>query len=385
MERGVEVTVLTGIPNYPGGRTFPGYSLFRKRNQTYRGIRIRRVPVIPRGKGGSARLLLNFFSFAITASLFGPFLCRKKDDLILVFQPSPVTVGVPALILKWVKKIPLLFWVQDLWPDTLTATGAVKKTGILKLVEALVRFIYQGSDAILIQSMAFQRSVESFGIPAEKIHYFPNSAEDFYLGKNVFTEYEKQYELPAGFRIVFAGNIGVAQDFKTILAAAHKLRNFEEIKWLILGDGRMRDWVEEQIETLELKETVYLLGRHPAEMMPWFYNQSDALLATLKKDPIFSLTVPSKIQSYLAAGRPIIAGLDGEGARIVKEAGAGLTVPPGNEDGLSNAVMKLFRMCPGEREAMGKRGRTYFEKNFSRDKLLDRLMHVFEGFCPKIP
>lgn len=373
-ERGHEVTIFTGKPNYPEGRFFPGYGFFRRANEDFRDVRVIRVPLIPRGAGGRLGLVLNFLSFAFFGSLLAPFRCKGEFDAILVYQPSPVTVGLPALVLKWTKRAPLLFWIQDLWPETLSATGVVHSEWILKLVEKLVRFIYRHCDLILVQSRAFIARVEALGFEARKIHYFPNSAEELYRPvKTGAQPASEQKLLPDGFRVMFAGNIGVAQDFETILAAAERLRAQRDIHWTIIGDGRMQAWVEQEIARRGLQDSVHLLGRHPVRSMAGFFASADAMLVTLRHDPVFALTIPSKVQSYLACGRPIIAALDGEGARVVAESGAGIAASAGDARALAEGVLRLYRMSKPEREAMGRRGREYFEQNFERSLLLGRL------------
>jgi colanic acid biosynthesis glycosyl transferase WcaI len=372
-EKNHRITVLTGIPNYPEGQFFSGYGLFKNRKQDYHGIKIFRVPLVPRGRGGGLRLVLNYFSFALCASILAPLLCRDTYDLIFVYEPSPITVGIPALVLKRLKSAPILFWMQDLWPESLSATGAVKSGKILKLVARLVRFIYLRCDRILIQSRAFLPQVESFGVKSERIFYYPNSAEDFYRPMQLDADAPERSLMPRGFRVMFAGNIGAAQDFATILKAAEKLKGYQDIHWIIIGDGRMRPWVETQVQRRGLKENVHLLGRHPVQVMPRYFALADVLLVTLRKDPIFELTIPSKVQSYLACAKPTIAALDGEGTRIINEARAGVTCPTENPTALSEAVLEIYSLPEKEREAMGLRGRDYFEKHFERTMLLDRL------------
>jgi len=379
-DRGHQVTVLTGIPNYPAGKFFPGYGLVRKIVDDYQGIRIFHAPLIPRGQGGTLRLVLNYLSYALGASLLAPIGCRGAFDFILVYETSPVTVGIPALILKKLRKIPILFWVQDLWPESLSATGAVSSSLVLGLIGLLVRIIYQGSDIILAQSRAFFPSIEKHGGSAEKLVYFPNSAGDFYRPVTVETGAPERTLLPRGFRLIFAGNIGAAQDFETILAAAELLRDQQDLHWIILGDGRRRAWVEEQVRTRSLTGTVRLLGRYPEETMPRFFALADALLVTLKQEPIFAFTIPSKVQSYLACGRPIVAALDGEGARVIQEAGAGLAGPAGDPRALADNVLAMYRLPKSQRQTMGRRGRAYFEAHFERQKLLDRL----EGLMQRV-
>lgn len=370
LERGHQVTVLTGAPNYPDGSFFKGYGCFN-RQQDYQGIKVIRVPLVPRGKGGGVKLVLNYLSFAISASIAGPMLCRERFDQIFVFEPSPITVGIPALVLKKIKSAPVLFWVQDLWPQSLSASGAVNSKAVLDVVAYMVRFIYQRCDRILIQAKSFSDSIQQQGGEKDRILYFPNSAESLFTVPSAVSTYIPP--LPKGFKIMFAGNIGAAQDFETIIAAAEKLRCREDIQWVIVGDGRMRVWAEAEATKRGLSNNVHFLGRYPLEDMPAFFSHADALLVTLKKEPIFALTIPSKIQSYLACGRPIIAALDGEGANIIGEAGAGFTCPGRAPDALARAVLKMYETPKPKREEMGAKGRAYYEANFDRDLLLDKL------------
>lgn len=373
VERGHQVTVLTGMPNYPGGKFFPGYSLMRRKVDDYQGVKIIHVPLIPRGKGGSIRLVLNYLSFALTSSFLGPIKCRDRYDVIFVYEPSPITVGVPAIIMKKLKSAPIMFWVQDLWPESLSATGAVHSISIVKAVEMLVRFIYSHCDRILVQSKSFIDAIEQAGVDRSKIEYFPNSAEGIFDNTSECAALLDKVEFPEGFRVMFAGNIGAAQDFETILSAAELLKEHRKIHWIIVGNGRMFPWVREQVRIRALDKTVHLLGRHPLAAMPAFYARADVMLVTLKREPIFALTIPGKMQSYLACSRPIVAALDGEGARVVEEAGAGLTCPAEDPQSLARIVLKLSEMSVDDRENMALRGRVYFEKNFESRILLDRL------------
>jgi glycosyltransferase involved in cell wall biosynthesis len=373
IERGHEVTVLTGIPNYPDGVFFPGYGFFTNLRDDYKGVKIIRIPLIPRGDSGGKRLALNYLSFALLASICAPFLCRQKYDLIFVCQLSPVTVGIPAIILKWLKRIPVLFWIQDLWPESISATGAISSERVLNSVRKLVCFIYRHCDRILIQSPAFAPLIQNQGVSPERVAYFPNSVEKLYAPILEEANSEGIAELPSGFCIMFAGNLGAAQDFPTILSAANKLRGYHDIHWVILGDGRARSWIEAEINKSGLKDKVHLLGRFPMEFMPFYFSKADAMLVTLRNEPIFSLTIPSKIQSYMACGRPIVAALNGEGGRVIVESGAGFASSPEDADALAESVLAMYRMPKKEREAMGVRGKQYCEEHFERDKLIDRL------------
>lgn len=370
---GYKVTVLTGKPNIPGGVFYPGYGFFKRDRERYEGVDVVRVPLIPRGKERGIRLILNYFSFAVFASLIGPFRVHGKFDVIFVFEPSPVTVGIPGRMFRFVKSAPMFFWVQDLWPESLSATGAVRSTWILKMVEWLVRFIYRGCDRILIQSEAFSASIEKLGAKRKRILYFPNSAEEIYKPIQLPEDAPERIGMPVGFRVMFAGNIAVAQDFDTILAAAERLRMHKDIHWLILGDGRMFTWLQDQVKKRGLEGCVHMLGRHPVESMPRYFSLADVMLVTLKKEPIFSLTIPSKIQSYLACAKPMVAALDGEGARIIEESKAGIATPSGEPEKLANSVLTMYKMSAKERQVMGECGRRYFESHFEREMLLKRL------------
>lgn len=369
-EKGHQIEVLTGIPNYPGGSFFPGYGLFNRAAEEFHGVPIVRCPLVPRGSGGGLRLALNYASFALSASLAALRKCRGKYDVIFIYEPSPITVALPAILIKKRSSAALVLWVQDLWPESLSATGAVRSPLVLGLVGRLVRFIYQRCDRILMQSKGFIPAVTGMGYPENRVRYFPNSADDS-LGSHC--EDFAGPALPAGFRVVFAGNIGAAQDFETILQAAERLKSYRDIVLVVAGDGRMRRWLENQVAERYLTDTVHLTGMLPAESMPGLFAGADVLLVTLGKAPIFSMTIPSKIQAYLSAAKPIIAALDGEGARIVEEAGAGLTCPSGDSEQLANAMLTLYNCSQQERSVMGQRGRHYYEQNFEHNMLLERL------------
>lgn len=368
--KGHEITVLTGWPNYPGGRIFEDYRQDPERYASFDGVRVVRVPLIPRGRGG-LRLILNYLSFALSASLLGLWKLRGcKFDAVLVYEPSPITVGIPGAVMRAVKKAPMALWVLDLWPETLKAVGVVKSEALLRLVGCLVTFIYRRCDLILAQSRSFIPQIRRYAGEDRRIEYFPNWAEAVFDGGAA----EPAPEVPPaqGFSVMFAGNIGEAQDFPAILAAAAALKDRADIRWLIVGDGRMSPWVAEQIAAQGLEGRVQLLGRHPVERMPSFFRHADALLVSLKNEPIFALTIPGKLQSYLAAGIPVIAMLDGEGAELLTHAGAGLACAAGDPAGLARAVLQLADMDAGEREAMGRRGRALYARDFERQVLLDR-------------
>ncbi|MFH1983062.1 MAG: glycosyltransferase family 4 protein [Pseudomonadota bacterium] len=373
VDRGHRVTVFTGRPNYPGGRLFDGYGPVRPWRETHAGASVVRVPLVPRGAGGGVRLFVNYLSFAVAGAALGPLVVPKDIDAIFVYEPSPISVGIPAMALKAVTGAPVLFWLQDLWPESLSATGAITASWALKTVEMMVRLLYKGCDRILVQSRAFIPAVRRLGGAPDRIRYFPNNADTLYRPVTVRAGAPERRLMPNGFRLTFAGNVGAAQDFDTIIGAAERLRDREDIHFVIIGDGRMHHRVTRAVARKSLTRTVHLLGRYPADRMPTFFALSDALLVSLRSDPIFSISIPSKVQAYMACGRPIVAALDGEGARIIETAGAGLVCPTQSPARLAETVRAMAGLSETARQAMGNNGRRFFEAEFEREMLIDRL------------
>ena len=377
VKRGHSVTILCGTPNYPAGVVFPGYGWFRRTRERWCGVEIVRVPTVARGHASKWRLAANYLSYAICGALFGPVRCRGGFDAILVFQMSPVTMGIPALMMGAVGRTPILFWVQDLWPESLIAVGAVRSRWLLRIIDTLVRRLYRSSALVLIQSRSFRSHVESRGVNAAKVRYFPNTAESLYVPLPPGAAHPALGTVPHGFRVMFAGNIGSAQDLPTVLAAAELTRGFRDVHWVIVGDGSMRRWIESEVARRSLADTVHVLGRFPVQDMPAMFAGADALLVTLRKDPVLSLTIPSKVQSYLATAKPIVGAMDGEGAAIVAEACAGICSPPEDAAALAANVLRLRALDQGALSEMGRRGREYFLANFKAELLIDKLESWF--------
>ena len=373
-ERGHEVSVLTGKPNYPTGKFNKGYSFFNKNIEYWNGIKIYRSPLISRGKGKGIQLFINYISFAFFSSI-KVFFLKGKFDRIFVFEPSPVTVGLPGIVAKYKFRAPMFFWVQDLWPESISAAGGVKNKVVLSIIDYLTRFIYNNSTKLLVQSKAFIPYIIKQKIDGKKIEYYPNSTESYYqqhkLDETLYNS------LPKGIKLIFAGNIGDAQSFDTLLNAALLLKNDSiEVHWLILGDGRMKSYVEKKIVELGLSNYFHLLGSYPSSEMPNYFSCADALLVSLKNDPIFSLTIPSKIQSYMACGKPIIASLNGEGARIIMEANAGFATKSEDSIALKDSIKKFLSLSLNEKSELGKNARKYFEEEFEREKLINKLESI---------
>ncbi len=377
VQRGHEVTVLTGLPNYPGGEVFPEYLQNPSNFERLGGVQIHRVPMLARATG-SLRLALNYISFVLGASLFGPWKLRGYNpDVIFVFEPSPVTVGLPAVLLGRLKHCPVVFWALDLWPETLSAIGVVKHPKALTAVAKLVRFIYNRCTLVLGQSRSFLPSIARHCDDPSKVRYFPSWAEDVFQAQ-VDEPVSEIPSAPGTLSILFAGNVGDAQDFPAILDAAESLKHRNDIRWLIVGDGRRSIWLSEQVQARGLGDRVFLLGRFPVERMPAFYAYADALLVSLKKDPTFSMTIPGKVQSYLAAGRPVIGMLDGEGADVIKRAGAGLVSPAGDGAALAQSIKQFAETSPEERRLMGEHGQAFAKAEFDRNTLVTRLLYLLE-------
>jgi glycosyltransferase involved in cell wall biosynthesis len=372
--RGHRVTVLTGKPNYPAGRIYPGYRALGTAAERWGGIEVLRAPVVPRGGGGRVRLALNYLSFPLSAWLsMGRLLRGRRFDAVFFYGCSPLFAGFPALRLA-ARGTPLLFWVQDLWPESVRLAGGIRSRAVLGPIEAFVHALYRASARVLVQSRAFRDEVEAAGVPPGRIVYFPQTASPIFRPLPPDPQGAEARLLPAGFKVMFAGNIGSAQAFDTVLAAAERLRGHPDIRWVLVGDGRRRAWVEAEVRRLGLEDRVSLPGRFPEASMPRFFAEADALLVSLEKRPIYARTIPTKVQAYLASGRPIVASLDGEGARVVEEAGAGVTAPAGDADALADAVLRLSRMPEEERREMGRRGRAYAEREFDKDRLIDLLV-----------
>ena len=379
--RGVELRVLTGKPNYPEGRIYPGYRPLAVEREDHDGARIDRVPIVPRGLRSPLRLALNYLSFIVSASLFGPWCLRGfRPDAILVYCPSPLLQALPALLIGRLKRAPVAVYVQDLWPESLEATGYVRSRWLLKAVAAVVAFIYRRADLILISSRPFEAPIRRLA-PHARIVYQPNSV-DAALADPEAAERLPLPVLDSGFSVMFAGNIGAAQAMPVIVEAAALLLPRPDIRLVIAGSGSELEWLERQRSERGLTN-LHLVGRFPPAAMPSLFARASALLVTLADRPIFAMTVPNKTQAYMAAGRPIIACMNGEGARLVVEAQAGLAVPAEDPRGLADAVLRLYGMSAEERERLGANGRRYYREHFEHEKLVSDLVGHLRGVASK--
>lgn len=381
VEKGIEVDVLTGKPNYPEGSIYTGYSAIGCQHEQWCGAGVYRVPLVPRGAKSAFRLAINYFSFVISGLLCGPWLLRKRRyDAVFVYATSPILQAIPAIFLGWLKRSPVIIWVQDLWPESLSATGYVRNPRVLAWVGQMVRFIYRHADLLLVQSRAFEAPVSALA-SGKPIVYYPNSVDEAFCAPSTVVPPHIP-GLNEGFPVMFAGNIGAAQAVEVIVEAASLLRGHPDICFVVLGQGSRWEWMREEVRKRELTN-LHLPGRFPVETMPGLMQQASALLVTLTDQPIFAVTVPNKVQAYMASGKPIIACLNGEGARVVTEAEAGLAVPAEDAKALADAVLQLYAMAPMERDKLGSNGRRYYKAHFGHDQLVDELIGHFETVSRK--
>lgn len=372
-EHGHDVHVVSGIPNYPHGRFYDGYGLFKKRHESVNGVKVTRLPIIPRGNG-KLTLLFNYLSYLIVANVYMLFhAIGHKYDCVFVQQLSPVTMSAPGVLYKRLRKVPLFTWVLDLWPESLTAAGGVTNKWVLGFFRHYVQRQYQYSDKILISSKSFRKSIAEYGDYLNKVVYYPQwgdgSVGDIKEPNNVPL-------MPEGFKLMFAGAVGEAHGFDCTMQAALLTKGHKDIKWIIVGDGRRLDWVKAFVREHELEDTVFSLGRFPSDTMPWFFKQADAMLVTLNDDPLFKLYAPAKISSYMAAAKPIVAVLNGEGADVINEADCGWTLAAGDAEGLAALVIELSQTDKTILLEKGNKAEEYYLQHFEKEKCLSRLDQI---------
>lgn len=374
IKRGHEVTVLTAKPNYPGGKFFENYTFFNNKREIINGATVIRTPIYPRKNGKGIHLILNYLSFIFFSYFACLFRVKGKFDVIFVQQLSPVTMALPGLWLKKRKKARLYLWVLDLWPESILAASTFKNGQIIRMIEKLVKYIYTNSDVILISSKYFEKSIaKKVKDENKKIIYFPNWAEDIFTNdsqKDIVIP-----NLPEGFNIMFAGNVGESQDFETILKAAQYTKD-KSINWIVVGDGRKMDWIRNEIIEKEITN-IYLLGRYEINAMPFFFKKADVMLVSLKDEPVFALTVPAKVQAYMSSGKIILGTLNGEGNKLINDSKCGFAVSAGDYLELADKAIKLKEMTCEKKHEMERNSKMYYESNFSKKMLFDKLECLF--------
>ena len=370
VRRGHEVQVVTGFPNYPEGVLYPGYGKGKKIDEVINGVKVHRCYTVPR-QTGTLKRILNYYSYAISAMAYvlsGK--CKASDgsnfDVVYCNQLSPVMMAYPAIAYKKKYKAPSIMYCLDLWPESLIAGGIQRDSVIYKWFHKVSRGIYRKMDKILITSRMFSKYLcENFGINDEIIEYLPQYAE------GIFDEMPCKEEADS-FDFMFAGNVGTFQAVDTIIKAAEILKD-EPVRFHIVGGGTDLDRLTEMAKGLD---NVIFHGRRPVEEMPSFYAKADAMLITMAGDPVLSLTLPGKVQSYMAAGKPVIGAIDGETQTVIREAGCGLCSDAENHLQLAENIKK-FISPETDREAMGRNARRYYEENFREALFMDKLESSF--------
>ena len=375
-KRGYSITVITGIPNYPSGKFFKGYSLFKKRHELINDVEVIRLPLIPRGNGRSIRLAFNYLSYLFSTFIFTFFFSfRKRFDVVFVQQLSPFFVAIPAALMSRRQNIPLYLWVLDLWPESVQAAVGFSNHFLLSILNKMVIGIYKKCSKILIGSEGYEKSIIHKGNFADKLVYFPNWAED--ISKNTvtldintifpFSSFSKD-----NFILLFAGNIGESQNLDKLIEAANLTKNYPEIKWVFLGDGRYRHILEAIVAEYNLDEIVYFPGRFPIDTMPVFMERADILLVSLKDEFIFNLTVPSKVQFYMAQSKPILGMLNGDGADLIRTSQCGYCVPAGDYRSFSEIVKQIYKK-KDELKILGRNGKNFYDRYFQKNLRIDQL------------
>ncbi len=376
-KKGHDLTILTGKPNYPSGEYFEGYSWNSPDTEIIEGVPVYRANLFLRKKGGPTNLILNYLSFAFFASV-KIFSIKSKFDKIFIYAPSPITVGIVGIVAKLKFKARSYLWVHDLWPESVRIAGGINSGFVLWITDLMTRFIYYFSDVILVQSPAFKEYIQKQKVNRNKLIYYPYYAEDFYKPKPKERKYSKYF--PEGFNIVFAGNIGNAQNLETLVDACILIKEKNvKVNIIIFGDGRDKVRIIDLISKNNINEFFKFHGSFPAEEMPYLFSYSDALFLSLKKSTIFSKTIPGKFQSYLACGKPIVASIDGITSKLISDNQLGFVCPAEDSVKLSEIIINMTTISNSKREKFKKNALNYFNKNFKKDNLINQLEVILKS------
>ncbi len=372
VKRGHDVTVLTGYPQYPQGRIYEGYGFRKPYEREWNGVKIRRVKMRPRGKTPFG-LLWNCYSFVRQGKKWVK-RCKEKFDAIYVFEVSPVTVGLPAVAYKKKFGTPIFFNVQDLWPENVEIVLGIRNKLILGAINKIVNKIYAASDRILCSSRSFVENIAGRGVPEEKLAFWPQ----FCAEPNFEDVTKPACYADENFNIVFTGNIGEAQGLDLLVDAAEKLRD-TKVRWYLVGDGRAKERLEKRVAESKLEGIVSFLGRVSEEEANRYIHFADCAYLSFRKNKLFDMTLPAKLQSYMACGTPILAAAGGESARVVREAGCGFVCEQ-DADRLAQAVQTEVLACD-ELAAMRENAHNYFEAHFTMDRVIGALETMMEKVC----
>lgn len=371
VKRGYQVTVVTGIPNYPMGKTFEGYGLTKKRHEIWNGIEIYRIPLIPRGSS-SIGMMMNYISFMVSGMLAGK-LKNIKADCVFSFEVSPMTQVLTGISFAKRLKVPHYLYVQDLWPENVITVTGITNPAIIKPIDKMVDYIYKNTDEIFATSPSFVDAIcnRKVKVDRSKVHYWPQYAEEFYQPcvKNEVPEIPDDNN----FKVIFTGNIGKAQGLQILPATAELLKD-ENIKFIMVGDGRYLEEFNREVEKRGVKNQFIMVHRQPAERIPEFLCACDAAFLSFQDDPLWTKTIPAKLQSYMACGMPVIASAQGETERVIYEAGCGVCSAIGDAEMLAEKIREIKQSDLAE---MGRRSRDYFEAHFDKQMLMDQMDEFF--------
>ena len=383
-DKGYIVEVLTSVPNYPSGIVFPEYKHDPKKFSYYKDIVIHRVPQFSRGKN-KLTLAINYLSFVLSACFYCLLKLRKtRYDIVFTVQLSPIFSVIPAILCKFIFQTPLYIWVLDIWPDSLTTANIKTNSFIYKMLEKFCSAIYSSADYLLLSSKGFKKRLIEMQVNKPELVYFPQWVEEVYLHSIEFGGFKDKEvkkiisRWPQKKIFLFAGNIGEAQDFPNVLQSFKNASCIDELVFLIIGDGRYKDSVIELINSYGLSDNVFLLGRYASSYMPFFYHYADVLVFSLSNAPIFELTLPGKVQSYMSSGTPVIGMVNGEAALLIEDANCGFTAGSGEVKEFANLIDDLCIVSKAESNILGDNGKSYALRYFSYNSLINKVIHYFE-------
>lgn len=368
VRRGYRVTVLTGIPNYPQGKFYEGYGLWKRRKETWNGVEILRIPLIPRGKS-SLGMILNYLSFPATGFFWKCF-TSVRADFVFNFETSPMTQSLIAVWYAKKRKIPCYLYIQDLWPENVEIVTGIHHRAVIGPIEKMVNFLYRDSDHIFATSPSFVKEIQKRTKDANKVSYWPQYAEEFYRREKPACVSEIPEDCK--FQIIFTGNIGKAQGLEILPKAAALLKD-RDVRFIVVGDGRDRENFLLQLKRHGVEEQFILIERQPPERIPSLLACADAAFLSFMKNELFEKTIPAKLQSYMACGMPIIAAASGETERIIIEADCGVCSPIGDSERLADRIERMKKLPRARLEEMGKNAEAYCREYFGKGKLMDEM------------
>lgn len=389
IKQGHDVDVLCGIPNYPKGKFFSGYSYFKPRREIYDGASIFRVGEIPQNKKlGSLAIILNYFFFPFASLFTLPALMKRPHDLVFLYSLTPIFMSWPGLLLARKKKIPAVMYVLDYWPDSLFSVIKFKSKFFRSFFAKISRWHYKRTDRIITPSQGMiDKFVEDYGISRDKLGFIPQSCDPVYEKTVSSEELHKLYDGRINF--VFAGNIGPAQSLETLVQAVSLLGknpSAPQFRFIIVGDGMSRISVESEIDRLSLRDYFSFVGFQPVETVLLYQELADVLFVSLSDEPLFDIMIPAKVQSYMAAGKPILAALNGEGAEIVEASGSGLVCPAMSPDKLADKILEFLHQDKKSLYEMGNKARLFYQTNYSHDIISNQWNQLIQDcFYTKSP